>query len=59
MDYERTIYPELARLEDDDDDYIHFHLVCHSHDDVGWTWTPEQYYSERVRLIITNVVNAL
>lgn len=59
LDLDRQTVPELAKLAEDDDKYIHFHLVCHSHDDVGWNWTPEQYYEERVHLILTNVVKAL
>lgn len=35
------------------------HIVCHSHDDVGWLMTPEQYYNNKVREIITSVVEAL
>lgn len=34
-------------------------MVCHSHDDVGWLNTPEEYYEERVNKIITSVVQAL
>jgi alpha-mannosidase len=35
------------------------HFICHSHDDVGWLVTPDMYYEQRVRKIITSVVNEL
>jgi Glycosyl hydrolases family 38 N-terminal domain len=34
-------------------------VVCHSHDDVGWLNTPEEYYEERVNKIISSVIKAL
>ena len=43
----------------EEDNNIYFHLVCHSHDDVGWSWTPDKYYTTRVRSILTTVVKAL
>lgn len=33
---------------DEDKDTIYFHIVAHSHDDVGWTNTPDEYYEQRV-----------
>lgn len=34
-------------------------MVSHSHDDVGWINTPEEYYEIKVRTIITSVINSL
>ena len=45
--------------DNEEDNNIYFHLVCHSHDDVGWNWTPDKYYTTRVRSILTTVVKAL
>ena len=38
---------------------INFHLIPHTHDDVGWEQTPDGYYNSMVRRIITNVVKSL
>jgi alpha-mannosidase len=51
------LVPELPPLPESE--LIHVHLVCHSHDDVGWQSPPEGYYQQRVRDIITSVVQAL
>jgi lysosomal alpha-mannosidase len=50
-----------ANLEavEEDPHTIYFHVVCHSHDDVGWLNTPEEYFDERVNTIISTVVQAL
>lgn len=42
-----------------DDETIYFHVVAHSHDDVGWLSTPDEYFEERVNHILTSVVQAL
>lgn len=33
---------------DEDEETIYFHIVAHSHDDVGWLSTPDEYYEQRV-----------
>jgi hypothetical protein len=43
----------------EDNELIHVHFVCHSHDDVGWQMPPEEYFKYKVNDIITNVVKAL
>jgi hypothetical protein len=35
------------------------HVICHSHDDVGWLMDPEEYYKDKVQDILTSVVLAL
>jgi alpha-mannosidase len=40
-------------------DVLTVHLVPHSHDDVGWQITVDEYYDREVRNIITTVVQAL
>ncbi|KAJ8951631.1 hypothetical protein NQ318_012301 [Aromia moschata] len=42
-----------------DHDKINVHLVPHSHDDVGWLKTKDQYYYYEVQFIISSVVSAL
>jgi hypothetical protein len=34
-------------------------MVCHSHDDVGFQSTPEEYYNNKVREILNSVIQAL
>ena len=38
---------------------LNVHLVCHTHDDVGWLSTVDQYYIEQVQYILDSVVSAL
>jgi lysosomal alpha-mannosidase len=38
---------------------LNIHLIAHSHDDVGWMRTVDDYYIFEVRNIITNVVKSL
>ena len=38
---------------------LNVHLVCHTHDDVGWLSTVDQYYVEQVQYIIDSVISAL
>lgn len=38
---------------------IEVFLVPHSHCDVGWLKTVEQYYTENVTLILNNVIETL
>ncbi|KAJ8982146.1 hypothetical protein NQ317_011292 [Molorchus minor] len=42
-----------------DDNKINVHLVPHSHDDVGWLKTVDQYYYYEVQYILSSVVAAL
>jgi alpha-mannosidase len=38
---------------------LNIHLIAHSHDDVGWMRTVDDYYIFEVRNIITNVIKSL
>ncbi|KAJ8919725.1 hypothetical protein NQ315_006253 [Exocentrus adspersus] len=40
-------------------DGINVHLVPHSHDDVGWLQTVDQYFYQKVQYIISNVITYL
>ncbi|KAJ8951627.1 hypothetical protein NQ318_012297 [Aromia moschata] len=42
-----------------DHDKISVHIVAHSHDDVGWLYTVDEYYYNKVQFIISSVVSAL
>ncbi|KAJ8982145.1 hypothetical protein NQ317_011291 [Molorchus minor] len=42
-----------------DHEKINIHLVPHSHDDVGWLRTVDQYFYYQVQYIISSVVSAL
>ncbi|XP_013794380.1 lysosomal alpha-mannosidase-like isoform X2 [Limulus polyphemus] len=39
--------------------YINVHVVCHTHNDVGWLQTIDQYYQLSVKRIISSVVQSL
>ncbi|KAJ8919704.1 hypothetical protein NQ315_006232 [Exocentrus adspersus] len=41
------------------DDRLNVHLVPHSHDDVGWLSTKDQYYYQSVQYTISTVVKSL
>ncbi|KAG5454581.1 Lysosomal alpha-mannosidase [Clonorchis sinensis] len=40
-------------------DALNIHIIAHSHDDVGWVRTPEEYYNESVDDILSNVISEL
>lgn len=43
-----------------EDDFVTtIHLVCHSHMDVGFQQTAEEYYTNKVREIISSTIIAL
>ncbi|KAI3646508.1 hypothetical protein MP228_009436 [Amoeboaphelidium protococcarum] len=42
-----------------DAEVLTVHLVAHSHQDVGWLRTKDQYYEERVKHIYDNVLDCL
>ncbi|KAJ8951629.1 hypothetical protein NQ318_012299 [Aromia moschata] len=42
-----------------DHNKINVHLVPHSHDDVGWLKTVDQYYYYEVQYILSSVTSAL
>ncbi|KFM74952.1 Lysosomal alpha-mannosidase, partial [Stegodyphus mimosarum] len=41
------------------EDMLNVHIICHTHDDVGWVHTVDTYYHMWVREIITSVINNL
>merc|ERR1719376_44225 len=41
------------------DDRLNVHLVSHTHDDVGWLETVDQYYADQVQFILDTVVQEL
>ncbi|XP_060554885.1 lysosomal alpha-mannosidase-like [Ruditapes philippinarum] len=41
------------------DDMLNVHIVPHTHDDVGWVKTYDEYYRQDVRTIISSVVDNL
>lgn len=54
-------------VEPQNDEFLYVHLIPHTHDDVGWLKTPDDYYygnNEQiyragVQYIITSVISAL
>lgn len=40
-------------------DHLNVHIICHTHDDVGWLHTADTYYDMWVRDIISSVVGNL
>eukprot|EP00347_Sterkiella_histriomuscorum_P019319 403342106 len=46
--------PETQVVED-----IYIHMVSHSHQDVGWNLSPEDYYSQKVKRILDSLMVAL
>ena len=61
----KSSHPELKAYIKDlqklhaDRGNITAHILAHSHDDVGWVNTPDEYYDQRVSQILTSVVEAL
>ena len=51
--------PAFDEASLDDEGSIYFHVVSHSHDDVGWISTPEEYFQDRVNRILNSVVRSL
>lgn len=49
-------YNACARL---DPSKLNIHIVAHSHDDVGWLQTANDYYENSVKHVITNVAQQL
>lgn len=52
----------LVNTKSTNDDLLTVHLIIHSHDDIGWVYTPDEYYSEtdkNVRLIYDSAFKAL
>ena len=43
----------------DEEDIITFHMICHSHQDVGWLLTYQEYYNKHSKPILTGVFKAL
>jgi len=54
-----TQKPVTWLSEETEENSIIFHMVSHSHDDVGWNLTPEEYYAQKVHKILDSVVKAL
>ncbi|KAN0006982.1 hypothetical protein ACTFIU_005175 [Dictyostelium citrinum] len=50
---------KILNNQDSDDNTINVFLIPHSHCDLGWVQTLEQYYSENVTVILDNVINTL
>ena len=42
-----------------ENELIHVHMVAHSHNDVGWLMTAEEYYQSQVVNILNSVIEAL
>ena len=42
-----------------ENELIYVHMVAHSHDDVGWLMTAEEYYQSQVVNILNSVILAL
>ena len=65
LEYKPLYTPRFAAV--DDDRVLNVHLVAHTHDDVGWLKTVEQYYyglnntiqNAAVKYILTSTMNAL
>lgn len=43
----------------DDEDFIHVHVIPHSHDDAGWLNTVQEYYDNKVKNILDNMMISL
>ncbi|KER18351.1 hypothetical protein T265_16119, partial [Opisthorchis viverrini] len=41
------------------DDKLNIHLIAHTHDDVGWTQTVQEYYDSSVRSILDTSISTL
>jgi len=44
---------------EDGSDKLTVHIVAHTHDDVGWLLTVDQYFQTQTRYIVTSVVSSL
>eukprot|EP00741_Cyanophora_paradoxa_P016299 tig00020911_g15738.t1 len=44
---------------DEDEQEVVIHVMSHSHDDVGWLRTPDEYYEQEVQYILDSVTEQL
>jgi len=63
----KEVFQRIQEQKNPDDDHLYVHLLPHTHDDVGWLKTVDEYYSgfnqsqqvAEVHLILDTVVDEL